>query len=145
MDLIRFRFSGLIVRFGGAVVLLALLGAVLAPQVWAKGDAPRLWGTLETKQPDMKRMKKWREAVARFKGEDHLLTRPCDPKGYKSCGMLYWNKFIQGLKGKPPVEQVAAVHKYVNQSRYVHDFTNWRLRDYWESPGQFYDKPCLSG
>jgi len=123
-----------------AAVFVFIGIAALPSPSQAQVKYQKLWNTKETKSSDLKKFPKWRRALKAFKKEKPLLTKPCPPDPNAMCGLFYWNKFIQGLKGQKPRQQMEAINKYVNRSRYVVDPVNWGVRDYWATPGEFYTK-----
>ena len=64
----------------------------------------------------------------------------CDPAPNANCGMFYWSKFIDEIKDKSRPEQIEAVNTYLNRVRYVRDPNNWNVKDYWETPREFFEK-----
>ena len=38
------------------------------------------------------------------------------------------------------LEQIQGVNDFMNQAPYVVDMINWGVQDFWESPGQFFEK-----
>lgn len=115
--------------------------AIFPSTAAAEIKPPTLWNTKETKSTDLKKFKKWRRALKGFEKEKSLLTKPCPPDDPNAvCGLFHWNNLIQKLKGKNRRQQLDAINTYVNRSRYVVDPQNWNVRDYWETPGEFYRK-----
>ena len=125
------------------MVRIFVLGIALliAPTMGVAGtEISKIWNTKEVKSADLTPFKKWRLAMSGFEKEKPLLDKPCPPDPNASCGLFYWNKLIQNLKGKDRLEQIDAINAYVNDSLYVTDFNNWGVVDYWETPGEFYMK-----
>lgn len=55
----------------------------------------------------------------------------------RRCVPAEWTAFLDGLRAKPSLEQMAAVDRWVNARPYVEDRVNWGVADYWETPGEF--------
>ena len=131
-------------RFLAVAVLAALaLSAVGAPADAArpkKVQYPSIFGSTERQYYAIRKFKKWTGALDRFLQGKARLKLPCDPKPYANCGLQFWQKFIKELEGKDRLEQITAVNDYMNKARYVRDPPNWNVKDYWETPFEFFDK-----
>ena len=73
---------------------------------------------------------KWARVLQRYADKKATLNVPSDP----------WAQFINEIKDKSRLEQIEAVNTYMNKVRYVRDTTNWGVRDYWETPWEFFNK-----
>ena len=60
---------------------------------------------------------------------------PCADE--RHCVPGAWTDFLSGLRGLEPYAQLQAVNSWANAKPYVDDMINWRLPDYWETPGEF--------
>ena len=105
-----------------------------------EAEFPKLWNSVEIKRTKITRFKKWTRVLRQFQDEKASHNVPCPPDPYVSCGVYYWNKFIGGLKNQKRDKQLEAINDYVNKARYVRDWINWGVRDYWETPGEFFQK-----
>jgi len=92
-----------------------------------------LFGTAETQSTNFKPFKKWRGAMAKTAKEQ------TDLAAFKK-KFSKWVKFLDTLKGKDQLTQIKAVNKFMNQAKYIQDIKNWGIKDYWESPGEFFSK-----
>jgi predicted transglutaminase-like cysteine proteinase len=122
-----------ILVFGWAV---ALPQAALASQA----ATPSFWGSHETSLGTNRYFKKWARVLQRVAKKNAALNEPCDPAPHANCGIFYWSKFIDEIKDKSRPEQIEAVNTYMNKVRYVRDPTNWNVKDYWETPWEFFEK-----
>jgi predicted transglutaminase-like cysteine proteinase len=55
----------------------------------------------------------------------------------RSCAPPEWLTFLDTLRGQGRLGQLQAVNQWANAKPYVDDFVNWRVPDYWETPGEF--------
>jgi predicted transglutaminase-like cysteine proteinase len=92
-----------------------------------------LFGTAETQSTNFKPFKKWKGAMAKTAKEQTDLAA-----FKKKFGK--WVKFLDTLKSKDKLVQIKTVNKFMNQAKYIQDIKNWGIKDYWESPGEFYSK-----
>ncbi|MBT3989573.1 MAG: hypothetical protein HOE97_03530 [Rhodospirillaceae bacterium] len=92
-----------------------------------------LFGTAETQSTNFKPFKKWKGAMAKTAKEQ------TDLGAFKK-KFGKWVKFLDTLKGKSKLVQIKTVNKFMNQAKYIQDIKNWGIKDYWESPGEFYAK-----
>ncbi len=97
------------------------------------GGTDKLFGTTETRSTKFRPFKKWTGAMARAAEEQ--ADTAVFAKRFKK-----WVVFLDGLKGKSKLDQVKAVNKFMNKSKYIQDNKNWGVKDYWASPGEFINK-----
>lgn len=122
---------------GAAIAaLLALAGAVEAEA----GAAKSIFGSTEVRSDNLKPFPKWTKALERFIEERRKREGSCEETTFNKCHYQKWQQLIAGLRGKSAKAQLRAVNKYANKARYVQDPINWGVKDYWESPGQFFSK-----
>ena len=123
-------------------LMLVLGWAAAFPQAAQASQpaTPSFWGSHEKNLGTIRYFKMWTKVLRRFADRQAQLKEPCDPDPYVSCGIFYWAKFIDEIKGKSRSKQIEAVNTYMNRVRYVRDPINWGLRDYWETPWEFFDK-----
>jgi len=55
----------------------------------------------------------------------------------RTCIPGVWISFLDSIKNKPRMAQLNAINLWANAKPYVEDWVNWRVADYWETPGQF--------
>ncbi len=123
---------------------LALTGALFAsPIAWAQDDnkpVPSFFGSTEIRKTDLKPFPKWTDMLAAFEKEHAAKAGECKVTAEEKCYYRAWTKFIAGLKGAAPAEQLEKVNAYMNQAKYVVDQVNYQVDDYWATPGQFFAK-----
>ena len=76
---------------------------------------------------------KWRAMLARFNQE----LADCSPD---HCRIEEWQQLVFSLQGHNALAQLKLVNAAINRHRYVDDWANWDLADYWETPLQFLDR-----
>ena len=138
------RYSGRISRPAALAAAVALVGAALfADAEGALAAAtPSLFGTREIAKTDLKPFPKWTDSLDRFLEERQANKGACKKTATNKCFYTNWGKFRKSLKGKDPLEQIRAVNAFFNRGKYIVDPINWGLKDYWETPGEFFE---LSG
>jgi predicted transglutaminase-like cysteine proteinase len=98
------------------------------------------WGSHETSLGASRYFRKWARVLQRIADKKAESKETCDPAPNANCGMFYWSKFIDEIKDKSRPEQIEAVNTYLNRVRYVRDPNNWNVKDYWETPREFFEK-----
>ena len=84
---------------------------------------------------------KWQDVLQRYLSERQKFTGECREQGpLNPCPYKAWYAFIDGLRGKSAGEQLTSINTYMNRYPYVLDEVNWGVKDYWETPGQFFSK-----
>ncbi|HJO71733.1 MAG TPA: transglutaminase-like cysteine peptidase, partial [Rhodospirillales bacterium] len=138
------RRMGALPRLLAVAVMAALaLAAAGAPADAARTKQtkyPPIFGSKETQYYAIRKFKKWTGALDRFLRGKARLKLPCDPKPYANCGVQFWRKLIKEIEGEDRLEQIIVVNDYMNKARYVRDPPNWNVKDYWETPFEFFDK-----
>ncbi len=99
---------------------------------------PSIFGTVEIRKTDLAPFPKWTDALGRFKEERTANRGPCKSTPDEPCHYRSWAKFINGAKDLDPMAQLQAVNDFMNRAPYVVDEINWGVKDYWETPGQFF-------
>jgi len=92
-----------------------------------------LFQTFELHSPNLAAFPKWRDMLIRFEQE----MAECTPD---RCRLDEWQQVVAALRGRKPEVQLKLVNKAINQHRYIEDWANWDLADYWETPLQFLDR-----
>jgi predicted transglutaminase-like cysteine proteinase len=92
-----------------------------------------LFQTYELHSANLVAFPKWRDMLVRF--EQELVE--CTPD---RCRLDEWQQLVASLRGRNPLIQLKLINKAVNQHRYIEDWANWDLADYWETPLQFLDR-----
>lgn len=80
-------------------------------------------------------MAKWEQALARHR--QSLAEDACGASG-RGCEVMEWQRFLDGLAGRPAAEQMAQVNRYLNGYRYITDARNWGQGDYWAAPEELF-------
>src|SRR5215475_3116380 len=114
-----------------AILLLLLPGSAGAasPSITKVG----LFQTYEFHSPNLVAFPKWRDMLVRFEQE----MAECTPD---RCRLDEWQQLVASLRDRKPAVQLKLVNKAINQHRYIEDWANWDLADYWETPLQFLDR-----
>ncbi len=99
----------------------------------AEPSEVRLFGSSEKAHHDLSQFPKWTGMLERYARERALEDAPC--RG--ACPLQRWRGFLLGLKGKDPVEQLAAVNDYVNRTTYATDQQRFGVVDHWATPAEF--------
>jgi predicted transglutaminase-like cysteine proteinase len=63
------------------------------------------------------------------------LTQGCTNE--RSCAPPVWLAFLDSIRKQPRRSQLSAVNQWANAKPYVEDYINWKVPDYWETPGEF--------
>jgi predicted transglutaminase-like cysteine proteinase len=131
-----------VLRVGTAAVVLCLGASVIGTaHAAAKAKAvPSIFGTVEVRKTNLAPFPKWTDALERFKQERTDNRGPCKSSPERACHYKVWAKFINGAKDLDAKAQLQAVNDFMNRARYVVDQINWGVKDYWETPGQFFAK-----
>ena len=103
-----------------AIVLLVALGA-MAPANAA--NAPHLFGSDEVRSSDLRYFPKWTDMLERYKHE---------------VSATHWDRFIDGLWGADPLDQLDQINRYMNDVPHKADVGNYAVADYWATPRQFF-------
>jgi predicted transglutaminase-like cysteine proteinase len=121
------------------LVTLALVAASLVALLCAT-DAARagisqigIFRTRELHSADLNSFPKWRDMLARFERQ----LSECTPD---RCRLDEWQQLVASLHGRTAMAQLKLVNRTLNRHRYIEDWANWELADYWETPLQFLDR-----
>jgi predicted transglutaminase-like cysteine proteinase len=114
-----------------AAIPIILLGATTT----ASGGISQvgLFRTHELHSANLAAFPKWRTMLARFNQE----LAECAPD---HCRLEEWQQLVSSLQGHNALAQLKLVNAAINRHRYVEDWANWDLADYWETPLQFLDR-----
>ena len=108
---------------------------------WAKAPAKvGIFGYLETPRQGLKAFPKWTGALERYFIEKAKTGGNCNSKTFNWCHYDKWNKMLASVKNARPERKLKKINDYMNKTRYIRDPINWGVKDYWETPGQFFDK-----
>lgn len=120
------------------VALVFCVGVGSTPTVEAAKPKPSFFRSIEVKSSNLKPFKRWRAVLKR-----HLKARTdeepvdCAAGKLNICSFDDWDAFVESVRDKPPMAQLRAVNKRLNNATYVVDAVNWGKKDYWAAPAEF--------
>jgi len=123
-----------------AILALFLLGLISETVEAATNKYPPLFGSRERRYENLKAFTKWTGMLERFKENQPTDGRPCDPPFHRQCDLKKWSALLAGLQGSDRLEAITAVNSYQNTAQYLTDMENWKQEDYWEMPGEFFER-----
>ncbi len=134
-----------VARIAGALLLLlpppvAAAGAGAAPDpAAAAASAAALFGTAEAAARPDGAPPQWRRVLAEITGEAPALDA-CrrHPGRCPNAGTRDWLQALDDLAGRPALEQVRSVHRFVNRWAYRPDLANHGRSDFWAAPVEFF-------
>lgn len=106
----------------------------------AAGVRIGVFGRPEERRPGETGFPKWRGALERYFDEERLAREDPASIGFGRKELVAWKSFLDSLRRHPRKAQIEAVNREMNRRAYVLDPINWRVPDYWASPGQFLHK-----
>jgi predicted transglutaminase-like cysteine proteinase len=121
-----------------AITALAALAALLALAPPAAAVPPTLFGTTEFRAESLDALPKWQSVLKRIDRE--RATYQACSRGGKECpsrAAVAWQSLIRAHAGRPSIEQLEAVNRFLNDWRYKADDQNYGRRDYWATPLEF--------
>ncbi len=120
------------------LVALVLLAGVLlaAPGAQAGPGIKPLFGKTGEPTPGIKPFPKWNEALEKYFKEKRKAEAGCTGR----CPLKDWEAMIKENAGQPKERIIKNVNRDLNKKEYITDEINWGVKDYWESPGEFYAK-----
>ena len=125
-------------RLAFTLFIAACLSLSLIEPSWADGRTyPRLFGTDEKMFPDSSVFPKWTEMLQRLVRNEAIHVVPCRrEQGLNICEVDKWKAFIETQRGKPLLDVLDNVNRYMNAYPYVIDMVNYGVEDYWATPQQ---------
>lgn len=123
-----------------AALLLATVGAGMAPGS-APAASPLLLATSEVPAGREDIVPQWQRAMREIAAEQPRLDA-CrrQPAACPDRGTESWLRELDSLVGRPRLEQVRAVHAFVNRWRYRADTENYGRSDLWAAPIEFFQR-----
>ena len=122
-----------------AITALAALAALLALAPSAAAAAtPPLFGTTEFRAESLDALPKWQRVLSQIDRE--RATYQACARGSKTCpsrAAVAWQSVVRTHAGRPSIEQLQAVNRFLNDWRYKADDQNYGRRDYWATPLEF--------
>ena len=123
-----------------AAAAVAILSTPVLISERAEASSSGVFNTHEIRRTNLKPFTKWRDALKRFERESAKAPGRCGDLTQNKCRFREWAALIEKLRGLSPAEQMRRVNRFMNRSRYIIDPINWGVKDYWESPGQFFTR-----
>ncbi len=81
---------------------------------------------------------KWGGVMNRTWARQASSEQVCNKKLGLNCQLNKWQGFLRGLQGMDRMSVIRRVNSYMNAVTYRSDQSNWRKRDYWAGPGEFF-------
>lgn len=99
---------------------------------------PSYFNTLEIESDNLTPFVKWDRITKSYKNEAKRSSGPdCKNSRSRECNIANWENFLSERKGKGKLDNIKAVHKYINSTKYIVDIANWGIDDYWATPSEF--------
>ena len=130
-----------IARFAQRTAVLAVLAGAL---LYAPSDGlsaakyEKLFGTSEIRASNIEKFKKWSTVLGRYAKEEPDEMKPCRPSPTEKCLLARWRIFLKKLGNEPWRTKINKINAYHNRWRYLLDPTNYKKKDYWATPRQFF-------
>jgi predicted transglutaminase-like cysteine proteinase len=103
--------------------------------------APSFFNSTETRSSDLKAFHKWTNMLERFTAEAASAQKGgCDSKKFTKCHYDDWTNFLRTVLDKDRMAQVVEVNRFMNKAKYTEDEPNWGQKDFWATPGEFFDR-----
>lgn len=120
-------------------LVLVLLAPIHASHAKENDVFPMVFGAGETRGASLQAFRKWLDALRRERIEAADYESNCDTRipGCPKCLAQDWRRLLAGLRDKGRLEQLGAVHGYMNARRWVDDRVNYGMSDYWATPLEF--------
>lgn len=129
-----------------AIFMAAIGGAVFAALMFdarplvAAQIQPSIFNSVEIRKEGLKPFPKWTGALEKYFNERKNVQGGCEDPEFNRCHYKKWRTLIDSLAGKDFKAQLKAINKHMNRHKYIVDPVNWGVRDYWESPAEFFRK-----
>ena len=121
-----------------AITALAALAALLALAPSAATAARPLFGTTEFRAESLDALPKWQRVLGEIEREQ-TIYQAC-ARGSNLCpsrAAVAWQSVVRSQLGRPSIEQLRAINRFLNEWRYKADDQNYGRRDYWATPLEF--------
>ena len=125
---------------GGVMMLSAAVLDSVPANATSTPTYPALFGTKEVHSKNLAPFAKWNGVLERYFDEVELADGDCQATSFNKCYLQDWAAFLDTLRGGDPMEQLDRVNRYMNAARYITDPRNWNTKDYWATPGQFFNR-----
>ena len=120
--------------------LMALSALILAFCCATAEARPRIFGTTEIRNENLKPFPKWTGMLDRLFQERGATEGACVQTTFNRCHQEEWQAFVETQNGRTKLEQLVSVNAFMNERRYIVDPINWGVNDYWATPQQFLKK-----
>ena len=101
---------------------------------------PSIFNSVEIRKEGLKPFPKWTGALEKYFNERKNAQGGCEDPEFNRCHYKNWRSLVDGLAEKGLKARLKAVNKHMNRHKYIVDPVNWGVRDYWESPAEFFHK-----
>ena len=121
-----------------AITALAALAALLAMAPSAASAASPLFGTSEFRAASLDALPKWQRVLGQIEREQ-ATYRAC-ARASEACpsrAAVAWQSVVRSQLGRPSIDQLQAVNRFLNDWRYKADDQNYGRRDHWATPLEF--------
>ncbi|MEH6526287.1 MAG: transglutaminase-like cysteine peptidase [Sneathiella sp.] len=126
--------TGLLLKLRVSILALVLGGALLISPLATNAEAVGLFDYRATPYEGLKPFPKWRHVLESYKDE----PGDCQSGKYNRCAHQKWLALIEDWRELSKEEQLNRVNRHMNLFRYILDPVNWGVRDYWETPKEFF-------
>lgn len=119
----------------------AMLSAIASDALAGKGlSSGGVFGSVGRQYSDFKPIPQWTILLKRYREEQRKDSRcRAGGKGAK-CPYTEWMRELDSLKSSDQRTQVDEINRFANRWRYIKDRDNWHVEDYWETPGEFFER-----
>jgi predicted transglutaminase-like cysteine proteinase len=116
----------------------AVLVGVLATAPPAAAAASSLFGTVEFRAESLAALPQWQRTLRRIADEERIYQACArDAAACPFRAVLAWQSMLQAQLGRPAIDQLQAVNRFLNEWVYKSDELNYGRRDYWATPLEF--------
>jgi len=115
-----------------------LLAVALVPVSANAAKPQKLFGTSEIRSSKITKFKKWSTVVTRYNKEKPNELKACRPSPRNRCMLARWRIFLKQIANDPPRVKINKINAYHNKWRYLLDPVNYKKKDYWATPKQFF-------
>lgn len=116
----------------------AVLAGLLATAPPAAANSSALFNTVEFRAESLAALPQWQRTLHRIADEertDQACARDAEACPFRA--VLAWQSMIKGQAGRPAIDQLQAVNRFLNEWSYKPDEQNYGRRDYWATPLEF--------
>ncbi len=115
-----------------------MLAVALVPVSANAAKPQKLFGTSEIRSSKITKFKKWSTVVTRYNKEKPNELKACRPSPRNRCMLARWRIFLKQIANDPPRVKINKINAYHNKWRYLLDPVNYKKKDYWATPKQFF-------